>query len=232
MIMNPEGFPNALQNLERFQDNRFSDLDFQPGYDFIDAPNKTNTLSDLYQNRNYIDNPRTGFFDKNIMSKGNPDQSLVNKTKRGIGAGANIALGTLGKMANLPVGLASILGNMITRNPNAPSYQGEDFYDSNEESDTFGTTRFDRAKPGSFASFRTLSDYFNRNKKKAETIGQDKVKADKMAADLVTKQKADAARQAYMARAQRTADSRDSGQGNTVTGFGKSGLGRDPNDRA
>ena len=41
-----------------------------------------------------------------------------------------------------------------------------------------------------------------------------------------------AARQAYMARAQRTADSRDSSQGNTVTGFGKSGLGRDPNDRA
>ncbi len=251
MIMNPEGFPNALQNLERFQDNRFSDLDFQPGYDFIDAPNKTNTLLDLYQNRGYNNNPYTGFIDKNIMSRGNPNESLVNKTKEeimGVGKfGKNLALGAFGKMASLPMGIASILGNAFTRNPKSPSYQTyspninysnlntnnlNDFYDSNEESDTFGTTRFDRAKPGSFASFRTLSDYFNRNKKKAETIGQDKVKADKMAADLVTKQKADAARQAYMARAQRTADSRDSSQGNTVTGFGKSGLGRDPNDRA
>ena len=45
MIRNPEGFPNALQTLERFQDNRFEDLGFQPGYNTIDDPNKvSNTL--------------------------------------------------------------------------------------------------------------------------------------------------------------------------------------------
>ena len=49
-------------------------------------------------------------------------------------------------------------------------------------------------------------------------------------AEIEQKQK-EAAAAAYMARAQRTADRRDPGQGNTVTGFGKSGLGRDPNDR-
>jgi len=85
MIMNPEGFPNALQNLERFQDNRFEDLDFQRGYDFKDAPNKTNTLVDQYQNRSYLNNPYTGIIDKNIMSRGNPDASLMNKTKNKFG---------------------------------------------------------------------------------------------------------------------------------------------------
>ena len=77
MIMNPEGFPNALQNLERFQDNRFEDLAFQKGFDFIDAPNKVSNLSELYQNRNYIDNPKRGFID-------NPE-SLMNKTKNKLG---------------------------------------------------------------------------------------------------------------------------------------------------
>jgi hypothetical protein len=42
--------------------------------------------------------------------------------------------------------------------------QVNDFYDSNPDSDTFGTDRFDRAKKGSFASFRTLSAYLNRDK--------------------------------------------------------------------
>jgi len=153
MIMNPEGFPNALQNLERFQNNRFSDLDFQPGYDFIDAPNKTNTLSDLYQNRNYIDNPRTGFFDKNIMSKGNPGASLMNKTKSGIGS-------IMDFMGKIPTPM-NLVKDIFNRNPNAPSYKTyspnidysklnttnlNDFYDDNPESDTYGTTRFDRAK--------------------------------------------------------------------------------------
>ena len=39
-----------------------------------------------------------------------------------------------------------------------------DFYDNNRDSDTFGTDRFDRAKEGSFASFRTLKDYFDSKK--------------------------------------------------------------------
>ena len=49
MIRNPENFPNRLQNLERFQDNRFSDLEFQEGFNFKDAPNEVSNLSELYQ---------------------------------------------------------------------------------------------------------------------------------------------------------------------------------------
>tara|TARA_R100001369_G_scaffold42971_1_gene69209 strand:+ start:5578 stop:6702 length:1125 start_codon:yes stop_codon:yes gene_type:complete len=37
-------------------------------------------------------------------------------------------------------------------------------YDNDPSSPTYGTNRFDRAKPGSFASYRTLSGYLNRNK--------------------------------------------------------------------
>ena len=117
-------------------------------------------------------------------------------------------------MANLPVGIASILGNVFNRDPNAPSYQTydptgkidysklnttnlNDFYDSNPESETYGTTRFDRAKPGSFASFRTLKDYFNRNKNIQDTgtkAAADNKKAadDKKAAEAAIKQAADA----------------------------------------
>jgi len=180
MIMNPEGFPNALQNLERYQDNRFEDLEFQEGFNFIDAPNKVSNLKELYQNRNFMDNPRTGFFDNTIMSKGNSDASLINKAKNGIG----------GLRDFLPFGDKSLTGMAVKglknfgnkfNNPNAPKYMNydptgkidysklntnnlNDFYDDNPESETYGTTRFDRAKPGSFGSFRTLADYFNRNK--------------------------------------------------------------------
>ena len=42
--------------------------------------------------------------------------------------------------------------------------QVNEFYDNDPSSPTYGTNRFDRAKPGSFASYRTLSAYLNRNK--------------------------------------------------------------------
>ena len=79
--MNPEYMPNRLQNLERFADNRFEDLDFQPGFDFKDAPNKVTNLKELYQNREYLNNPNVGIIDNKILSRGNPEKSLFNKTK-------------------------------------------------------------------------------------------------------------------------------------------------------
>jgi hypothetical protein len=42
--------------------------------------------------------------------------------------------------------------------------QVNESYDNDPSSPTYGTNRFDRATPGSFASFRTLSDYLSRNK--------------------------------------------------------------------
>jgi hypothetical protein len=208
MIRNPENFPNRLQNLERFQDNRFSDLEFQEGFNFKDAPNEVSNLSELYQNRNFMDNPRTGFFDKNIMSKGNPDASLVNKIKQG-------SNGIMDFISKIPTPL-NLVRNIMNPDPNAPSYKTyspnidysklnttnlNDFYDSNPESETYGTTRFDRAKKGSFGSFRTLADYFNRNKSIVDT-GK-KAAADKKAQDAI---KAAEARQAVLDARQAAAD--------------------------
>ena len=181
-------------------------------------------------------NPLKNFFNK--------DTNVFGYQKKPTGP----MTGIMDFMGKLPTPL-NLVRNMMNRDPNAPSYKTyspnidysnlntnnlNDFYDSNPDSETYGTTRFDRAKPGSFASFRTLADYFNRNKniqdtgKKAAADNKKAAEAKKAQEDI---KQAQVERAAYMARAQRTADRRDSGQGNTVTGFGKSGLGRDPNDR-
>ena len=130
LIMNPDGVPNALQNLERFQDNRFSDLEFQEGFNFKDAPNEVSNLSELYQNRNFMDNPRTGFFDKNIMSKGNPDASLLNRTKNKLGdlfSGAKDGITSLGGRFKEGAGmvfspLSALASTRNPLNPNAANY--------------------------------------------------------------------------------------------------------------
>jgi len=98
---------------------------------------------------------------------------INNPVTKGLGTALNFARGSLPGM------IMSGIGSLFSRNPNAPSYQTRspnidysnlnttnlnDFYDSNPDSDTFGTTRFDRAVPGSFGSFRTLAGYLNRNK--------------------------------------------------------------------
>ena len=106
---------------------------------------------------------------------------IDNPVTRGLGTAFNFAKG------NVPGMLMSGLGSIINRDPNAPSYQQyspqsylkdnnlkniynanpsmiNDFYDDNPDSKTYGTTRFDRAVPGSFGSFRTLSGYLNRDK--------------------------------------------------------------------
>ena len=66
-----------------------------------------------------------------------------------------------------------------------------DFYDDNPLSDTYGTTRFDRAKPGSFASFRTLTDYFNRSKDTVNKVVEDnkKIEAQKIQDQKIQAQK-------------------------------------------
>ena len=81
LIMNPEYMPNRLQNLERFADNRFEDLDFKPGFNFVDAPNEVTNLKEFFQNKGYNNNPYRGIIDNTILSRGNEEKSLVNKTK-------------------------------------------------------------------------------------------------------------------------------------------------------
>ena len=131
LIMNPDNMPNRLQNLERFADNRFENLDFQPGFDFKDAPNKTSNLKELYQNRSYLNNPNRGIIDNLILSKGNPDASLVNKTKnigkKGFNMGKQGLLTALGFATKAPLGLLSLVGKMLPERDYRQNVV-EDFY--------------------------------------------------------------------------------------------------------
>ena len=163
-----------------------------------------------YDNPNYED-----------IDMGYTDNSFNTQPKQGI------LQGKIGGLRDfLPFGDKSLSGlavkgirSLFNRNPNAPSYQTRspdidysnlntnnlnDFYDSNEDSETFGTTRFDRATPGSFGSFRTLSDYFNRNKNAAAALTTRKAK--KEAAMQQQIKDAQAAQAQQRAREAATAD--------------------------
>jgi hypothetical protein len=121
MIMNPEGFPNALQNLERFQDNRFEDFKEMPGINYKDAP-----IENLLNRRN---NPAVGIIDK-FRSQQNPDASLMNKTKNKLGdlfSSAKDGITSLGGRFKEGAGMVfsplSALASMRNPlNPNAANY--------------------------------------------------------------------------------------------------------------
>jgi len=78
LIMNPEYMPNRLQNIER--NVAIDNMDFEeiPGFNFIDAPT---SLKSRLNNLEYINNPNKGIIDNMILSRGNPEKSLFNKTK-------------------------------------------------------------------------------------------------------------------------------------------------------
>ncbi len=78
LIMNPEYMPNRLQNIER--NVAIDNMDFEeiPGFNFIDAPT---SLKSRLNNLEYINNPNRGIIDNMILSRGNPEKSLFNKTK-------------------------------------------------------------------------------------------------------------------------------------------------------
>jgi len=100
LIMNPDNMPNRLQNLERFADNRFEDSEEIPGFNFIDAPT---SLKSRITNPQFLNNPNRGIIDNLILSRGNPDASLVNKNKN---AFKNIT-------QFLPFGEKSITGSLL-----------------------------------------------------------------------------------------------------------------------
>ena len=123
---------------------------------------------------------------------------IDNPLTRGAGTAFNFLRGSVPGM------LMSGLGALFNRDPNAPSYQTRspdidysnlnttnlnDFYDSNPDSDTFGTTRFDRATTA-FGKSRAL---FGPNGIAATKAKMAKAKAakakaykEKQAADAIT----------------------------------------------
>ena len=239
------GYKDRIMNMAENYTPNYDSVDdsFEEiaGYNFIDAPN---SFSSRLKNPQFLNNPRRGFIDNQLLGKGSQGEfGALNKVKN---VGGKLASTAFGKIANLPVGLATFATNLFNKDPKAPKYMEydptgkidysklntinlNDAYDNNPESDTYGTTRFDRAKPGSFASYRTLKDYFNRNKKIQDT-GKKAASDNKKAKDKKAAEDAAAANrrkiESYTGRAMSNYRSGRPSSERNYTGSGKSGMGR------
>jgi len=127
LIMNPDYMPNRLQNLERFADNRFEDSEEIPGFNFIDAPT---SLKSRITNPQFLNNPNRGIIDNLILSRGNPDASLVNKTKdigkKGFNMGKQALLSAIGFATGIPLGILGMLPEMDPRQKALREFYGYD----------------------------------------------------------------------------------------------------------
>ena len=138
-----------------------------------------------------------------VAQLGNPSMMQNAKSKLSSSLAGLMDFAPFGKKSISGMALRG-LGSLFSRNPNAPSYQSRtpgfdynnlnesminDFYDSNEDSDTFGTNRFDRATTD-FGKSRTLAGYFERVKERNK---KNKEKKEKQAAIDKAKSEADKA---------------------------------------
>lgn len=125
-----QGFINQY-NLEQRNDPMFDNEEYKeiPGFNFKDAPIETSFFKRMSDPafKPYMDNPNRGIIDNLILSKGNPDASLVNKTKnigkKGFNIGKKALLSALGFATGIPLG---ILGMLPERDPRQNAV--EDFY--------------------------------------------------------------------------------------------------------
>ena len=161
LIMNPENMPNRLQNLEMFPpvDNVPSRLDFttgdelvpgmgEPAINFKDAP----VPFGLRKN-----NPFVGPIDNFILSRGNPDNNIINRTKSAIsssiGKGFDLGKAAIGGIASLVTGIPGI-GLLL--NAFGPMTEEEkamrDFY-----GDQFGLTDTGQVASGIMAGYNPVS---------------------------------------------------------------------------
>jgi len=204
-------FPNFNKNPTRFQNFKdgFGDIkdNFQDGFE-----NFQDTVGDGFENvqdkfgdgfENVQDIIGTGV-DKFKSGLGSIKDFAINKGNMGknlLGSAGAMAIGLPGIVGS---GLMSLLSNL--RDPNAPSYQTRspnidysnlntnnlnDFYDSNEDSDTFGTTRFDRATTA-FGKSRALFGPNGIAATKAKMAAAKAAKAKAAAQAYKEKQAADA----------------------------------------
>ena len=141
LIMNPEFMPNRLQNLEMFPpvDNIPSRIDFtagdelvpgmgKPAINFKDAP----VPFGLRQN-----NPFRGPIDSFILSRGNPDNNIINRAtsaiSSGIGKGVDLGKAAIGGIASLLTGipgiglLANVFGPMSPEEKAMRDFYGDQF---------------------------------------------------------------------------------------------------------
>ena len=202
-------FPNFNKNPTRFQNFKdgFENVQDKFGDGFENVQDKFGDGFENVQDKfgdgfeNVQDIIGTGV-DKFKSGLGSIKDFAINKGNMGrnlLGSAGAMAMGLPGIVGS---GLMSLLSNL--RDPNAPSYQTRspnidysnlntnnlnDFYDSNEDSDTFGTTRFDRATTAfgkSRALFGPNGIAATKAKMAAAKAAKAKAYKEKQAADAIT----------------------------------------------
>ena len=117
-----QGFINQY-NLGQRYDPMFDNEEYKeiPGFNFKDAPIETSFFKRMSDPafKPYMNNPNKGIIDNLILSKGNPDASLVNKTKdigkKGFNIGKKALLSALGFATGIPLGILGMLPEMDPR---------------------------------------------------------------------------------------------------------------------
>jgi len=138
LIMNPEGVPNALQNIERFAPGGRFDAYFNalgneeeiPGFNFKDAPIETPFLKRMFDDRfkEFRNNPAV----ENPLEKiGSGITSTIDKAKSGVRKGIDLGKAAISGILSLATGIPGIgaLANLLPERDYRQSAL-EDFYGS------------------------------------------------------------------------------------------------------
>ena len=159
LIMNPEGVPNALQNLQRFSpltnqadiftNQRFDEI---PGFNFIDAPIETPFIQRAFKPefRSFLNNPAV----LNPVEKiGSGITSITNKAKSGFGKGIDLGKAAIGGIASLATGIPGIGLLLNALQPMSPEEEAmRDFY-----GDQFGLTDTGQIASGIMQGYNPVS---------------------------------------------------------------------------
>jgi len=156
---NPFGYQNQINNFV-IDNEEFEEV---PGYNFIDAPS---SLESRLKNLQYFNNPRTGFIDNTILSKGNPDNSLINRTTNAFGNFRDSIGGGITNILDNTI-MGRIAAGFDATNPRAfnynPALQGQiDFMKSQGMYGTNPTSGLNQIRGGVLAG-KNLQSGFGSN---------------------------------------------------------------------
>jgi len=199
-------FPNFNKNPTRFQNFKdgFGDIrnNFEDGFE-----NVQDRFEDGFEN---VQDTIGSGIDKFKSGLGSIKDFAIDKGNMGknlLGSAGAMALGLPGIVGSGVMSLLSKLGDTADYQQYDPNVDYSDFNPNMEINDFYdprtNTNRFQRAKPGSFASFRTGADYFKARREK------------KAAAKIIADQKTAAKEQQAIEsiRQQYASQGRDYGQG-------------------
>ena len=159
LIMNPEGVPNALQNLQRFSpltnqadiftNQRFDEI---PGFNFIDAPIETPFIQRAFKPefKPFLNNPAV----LNPVEKiGSGVTSVTDKVESGFGKGIDLGKSAIGGIASLATGIPGIGLLLNALQPMSPEEEAmRDFY-----GDQFGLTDTGQIASGIMKGYNPVS---------------------------------------------------------------------------